>query len=83
MHYNKTLKFILICFVLAFSFNFILPIIPLIVASSNFSSNDYARITDVSYKAVVMDEKNNGGKMLITERLTFDIHAASKDNLFW
>lgn len=44
---------------------------------------DYARITDVDYKAVVVDEPNNSGKVVITERLTYDIHAASKDNLFW
>ena len=45
--------------------------------------NDYARITDVDYKAVVLDDVSNGGDVLITERLTFDIHASSKDNLFW
>lgn len=45
--------------------------------------NDYARITDVEYKAVVVDEPDSQGKVVITERLTFDIHAASKDNLFW
>ena len=44
---------------------------------------DYARITDVEYKAVVVDEPDSEGKVVITERLTFDIHAASKNNLFW
>ena len=44
---------------------------------------DYARITDVDYKAIVLDEPNNSGKTLVTERLTFDIHAASKSNPFW
>ena len=44
---------------------------------------DYARITDVDYKAVVVDEPGSKGKVIITERLTFDIHAASKDNPFW
>lgn len=44
---------------------------------------DYARITDVEYKAVVVDEEGSGGKVVITERLTYDIHAASEDNLFW
>ncbi len=44
---------------------------------------DYARITDVDYKAVVVDEPDSEGKVIITERLTFDIHAASKNNLFW
>ena len=51
--------------------------------SSPNSDDDYARITDVEYQAIVMDEQNTGGKIFITERLTFDIHAASEDNLFW
>lgn len=50
---------------------------------SNANPFDYARITDVDYKAVVVDEPNNSGNIIVTERLTFDIHAASKDNLFW
>ena len=49
--------------------------------SSGF--NDYARITDVDYQAVLVDEPNQSGKLIITERLTYDVHAASKDNLFW
>lgn len=44
---------------------------------------DYARITDVDYTAIVVDEPNGNGKIYVTERLTFDIHAASNDNLFW
>lgn len=44
---------------------------------------DYARITDVDYKGELIDEPGSGGKLLVTERLTFDIHAASRDNLFW
>ena len=47
------------------------------------AEDDYARITDVEYKAVVMDEPDNNGKILITERLTYDIHADSEYNLFW
>lgn len=45
--------------------------------------NDYARITDMEYRAVVSDEPGEEGKVIITERLTFDIHAASRDNGFW
>lgn len=44
---------------------------------------DYARITDVEYKAVVTDEPGGRGAILVTERITFDIHAFSKNNLFW
>ena len=45
--------------------------------------SDYVRITDVDYRAVVVDEPGSNGKITITERLTFDIHAASRYDLFW
>lgn len=44
---------------------------------------DYARITDIEYTAVLVDEPDSNGKVIITEKLTYDIHAASEDNLFW
>lgn len=44
---------------------------------------DYARITEVDYKAVVVDEDGSNGKVIITEQLTFEIHAATQNNLFW
>ncbi|MFV0395181.1 MAG: DUF2207 family protein, partial [Coprobacillaceae bacterium] len=40
-------------------------------------------ITDVDYKAVVVDEEGSDGKVIVTERLTYDIHAMSEDNPFW
>ena len=58
-------------------------IISLLSFTACEAEDDYARITDVEYKAVVLDEPDEGGKILITERLTFDIHAASQYNLFW
>ncbi|MBQ7918479.1 MAG: DUF2207 domain-containing protein [Lachnospiraceae bacterium] len=54
-----------------------------IIEDMQLNPNDYARITDVEYKAVVVDEPGSEGKVLITERLTFDVHAASEYNLFW
>ena len=45
--------------------------------------NDYARITDVDYKATLIDEPGQGSKLLVTERLTFDVHAASRSNPFY
>ncbi len=63
-----------------------LPLIFNYVATSMEEStgpNDYARITDVDYKAIVLDEKDYGGDILVTERLTYDIHAASINNPFW
>lgn len=58
---------------------FFLPIIGTIISEMQLNPLDYARITDVDYTAVV----GNEGTVVITERLTFDIHAASHDNLFW
>lgn len=49
----------------------------------NLNPWDYARITDVDYKAVLIDEYGSNGKIRVTEKLTFDIHAFSKGNLFW
>lgn len=46
-------------------------------------SNDYVRITALDYKAVIADEPGSRGKAIITERLTFDAYAASKNDLFW
>ena len=47
-------------------------------------ANDYARITDVDYKAIMLDNEDaGGGKALIKEIITFDVHAASENNLFW
>ena len=65
--------FILPFFIGLFSFN----------AEESTGPNDYARITNVDYKAVLVDKPNEGGKVIITEKLTFDVHAASTDNLFW
>ena len=65
--------------------------IPILASISSLFENseegsgifDYARITDVDYQAIVLDEENNGGNVLITETITFDVHAASQNNLFW
>ena len=67
---------------LAFVF---LPLIGEYIDFSEINLNpwDYARITDVDYKAVLIDEYGSNGKIRVTEKLTFDIHAFSKGNLFW
>jgi uncharacterized membrane protein len=56
---------------------------PELFSESNINPFDYARITDVDYTAVVVDEPGSDGKVIITERLTFDVYAASENNLFW
>ena len=52
--------------------------------SEDFNLNpfDYARITDIDYTAMVVDEPDSNGKIVVTERITYDIHAASRNNLF-
>ena len=50
---------------------------------SEINPNDYARITDVEYTATLIDEPESHGKIRVKERLTFDVHAASKNNGFW
>ena len=52
-------------------------------ADISLSLNDYARIVEMDYKAVVVDEYGGQGKILVTERITFDVHAASRYNGFW
>lgn len=68
-------------------FIFILPVLGPFIGTflSEYQLNpfDYARITDMEYKAVVQDEPENGGSVLVTERVTYDIHAASRSNAFW
>jgi len=65
---------LLLYFFLSFSFLF---------EDIDLNPFDYARITDVDYKAVLVDEPESNGKVIITEKLTFDIHASSKNNPFW
>ena len=49
----------------------------------NVNPNDYAKITDLEYKAIVEDSPGSMGKINVTEKITFDIHSASKSNPFW
>lgn len=72
-------------YILFFVVSLACAIIGSIIEESEINSNikDYARITDLDYKAVVVDEYNSQGKVVVTERITFDVHAASENNLFW
>lgn len=62
---------------------FFLPEICSYTTEEGDSANDYARIIDMDYKAVVVDEPESRGKIVVTERFTFDVHAASQYNGFW
>ena len=48
----------------------------------NLNPNDYCNLTDVDYKAILHDDTDGSAKVSITEYLTFDVHAASKNNPF-
>ena len=50
---------------------------------TDLNPNDYARITDIDYTATVVDEPGSRGKVRVKERITFDVHAASRSNGFW
>mgnify|MGYP003303107473 CR=1 FL=1 len=75
---TKEAKFVII-------FLIIIYVLPIFITMAEDTSNpfDYARITELDYKGVILDEPDTGGKLHVTETLTFDIHAASEDNLFW
>ncbi len=63
---------------------FILIAIALIFGlKSCIADSDYARITNMDYKAVVPDTPGSDGKIIVTETITFDVHAASPYNGFW
>lgn len=82
MKRNTIVKIIILIYFLPF----ILPFFSIFFGYGEDSPNnsfDYARITDVDYKAELVDEPGSNGKVIITEKLTFDIHAASRDNPFW
>lgn len=46
----------------------------------SLNPNDYCNLTDIDYTAVVQDDFD--ASVLITEYLTFDVHASSKSNPF-
>ena len=48
----------------------------------SFNPNDYCNLTDVEYKAVLNDEMYGYNNVLITEYLTYDVHAAKESNPF-
>ena len=79
----KTFIIVWFCMVAFIILPFFLTEYSYVFEEINLNPNDYARITDVEYKAVVVDEPGSEGKVVITERLTFDVHAASKSNPFW
>lgn len=81
--YKQTRNIFIIFFLIFFVIPFISTFFSYYDSEESTGPNDYARITDVDYKAVLVDEPGEGGKVVITERLTYDVHAASKNNLFW
>lgn len=81
MKRNFTSTIIILVYLLIFFFSFVS--VYLEDNEISLNPNDYARITDVDYKAEVTDTPNGNGKIIVTERITFDIHAASASNPFY
>jgi uncharacterized membrane protein YgcG len=100
---NNTIRNIVIAvFVMAFLMPMFASFLAVLIESGS-NPVDYVRITDVDYKAVVVDEIESqpepaagswtdnsddkevwsNGKIIITERLTFEVYAASRNNPFW
>ncbi len=48
----------------------------------SFNLNEHCHLTDIKYTAVLQDDPNGNASVKITEYLTFDVHAASKSNMY-
>lgn len=80
---RKLYNFFAWTFVLLIFFSPFIAEFSYVFADLQLNPFDYARITDVEYTGVVIDEPESEGSMYIKERITFDVHAASRSNLFW
>lgn len=78
-----------IVFIIFFVFMMLSPCWLGIMETVNYSETseeslvNYFHITDVESTAVVVDEPGSEGKVVITERLTFDIHGAAGGEGIW
>ena len=91
---NKIKKIIKGIFMKLRPFLFVIIILILVLASEGytwedfgldgFSLNpfDYCNLTDVDYTAILHDDPNGKANVEITEYLTFDVHAGSKNNTY-
>ena len=82
----NTDRFVKFCIGFTILFGFVMPLLSAIFSNSSEEStgfNDYARIVGLDYKAELVDEPGDGGNVIITEQITYDVHAASSNNLFW
>ena len=61
----------------------IVMIATLLCTLTGCSEGDYARITDMDYTARVVDEPGSNGKIIVTEKITFDVHALYRYDGFW
>lgn len=79
------------CLTLYFSFFalcFILPVVLCLMLEFGYVFEyvdltpwDYQRLTDVEAVMVLQDEEGSGGKVLVTEKVTFDVHKSDEDDL--
>ena len=71
-----------------FALCFLLPIIAIFANQYGYlfdyidlSPWDYQKLTDVESQMVLVDNEEEGSKVIVTERVTFDVHQASKNDL--
>lgn len=69
--------------ILLFLLPFLLPFGVIVYEGFIVPYFDYAKITDINYTAIVVDEPDSNGKIIVKEEITFDINALSEENLFW
>lgn len=72
--------FFAVCFLLPF-------LIPLILEYGyvfeyvDLTPWEYQKLTDVESQMVLVDDENQGSKVMVIERVTFDVHQSSQDDL--
>jgi len=71
-----------------FALCFLLPIIAIFAGQYGYlfdyidlSPWDYQKLTDVEAQIIYDDDSSRGTKAMVVERVTFDVHQSSKDDL--
>lgn len=81
---NKTGKAILTIYLCIFGLCFMMPLLinySYVLEYVDLSPWDYQKLTDVEARYELIDEEGDYTKVLVTERITFDVHQASKNDL--
>lgn len=80
---NKIINGISYSIPLLFILNLVFLYVKPIIADMQINPFHHARITDIEYRAVLEDDNIMETTVHVTERVTFDVHASSRNNLYW